>query len=65
LNAPFEIMTYPGSKHGLLRHADTGRHGYMTVKRFFDRTIGEDRSAGPDNASAAAGTDDSRGQRSR
>jgi dipeptidyl aminopeptidase/acylaminoacyl peptidase len=65
LNAPFEIMTYPGSKHGLLRHADTGRHGYMTVKRFFDRTIGEDRSAGPGNASAAAGTDDGRGQRSR
>jgi dipeptidyl-peptidase-4 len=41
LNTPFEIMTYPGSKHGLLRHAQTGPHAYMTVKRFFDRTIGE------------------------
>jgi dipeptidyl-peptidase-4 len=44
LNKPFDIMTYPGSKHGLLRHADTGPHGYMTVKSFFDRTIG-DKSA--------------------
>jgi dipeptidyl-peptidase-4 len=43
LNAPFEIMTYPGSKHGLLRHAQTGPHAYMTVKRFFDRTIGRER----------------------
>jgi len=45
LNTPFEIMTYPGSKHGLLRHAQTGPHAYMTVKRFFDRTIG-DRTIG-------------------
>jgi dipeptidyl-peptidase-4 len=43
LNEPFEIMAYPGSKHALLRHADTGRHGYMTVKSFFDRMIGEAR----------------------
>src|SRR3984893_8447758 len=41
LNTPFEIMTYPGSQHGLLRHAQTGPHAYMTVKRFFDRTIGD------------------------
>jgi dipeptidyl-peptidase 4 len=26
LNKPFDAMTYPGSKHGLLRHADTGLH---------------------------------------
>jgi dipeptidyl-peptidase 4 len=43
LNEPFDVMTYPGSKHGLLRHADTGLHGYTTVKRFFDRTIGDPR----------------------
>jgi dipeptidyl-peptidase-4 len=42
LNLPFDVMTYPGGKHGLLRHADMGRHGYMTVKMFFDRTLGED-----------------------
>ncbi len=47
LNKPFEIMAYPGSKHGLLRHADTGRHGYMMVKAFFDRTIGPN-AAGPE-----------------
>ncbi|HEY3784467.1 MAG TPA: S9 family peptidase [Steroidobacteraceae bacterium] len=43
LDKPFDIMTYPGSKHGLLRHADTGRHAYEMVKRFFDRTIGDQR----------------------
>jgi dipeptidyl-peptidase 4 len=43
LNEPFEIMTYPGGKHGLLRHADMGRHGYMTIKSFFDRTLGDPR----------------------
>jgi dipeptidyl-peptidase-4 len=48
LNEPFEVMTYPGGKHGLLRHADMGRHGYMTIKRFFDRTIGAD-AAGEDD----------------
>ena len=36
----FDVMTYPGSKHGLLRHADTGPHGYLTIKRFFDRQLG-------------------------
>ncbi|HEV7715986.1 MAG TPA: S9 family peptidase [Steroidobacteraceae bacterium] len=36
LNKPFDMMTYPGSKHGLLRIASTGPHGYETVARFFD-----------------------------
>jgi len=36
LNKPFEMMTYPGSKHALLRFASTGPHGYGTVTRFFD-----------------------------
>jgi dipeptidyl-peptidase-4 len=45
LNEPFEVMTYPGGKHGLLRHADMGRHGYMTIKRFFDRAIGQDAAS--------------------
>jgi dipeptidyl-peptidase-4 len=40
LNKPFDIMTYPGSKHGLLRHADTGLHGYTTIKRFLDTQLG-------------------------
>ncbi len=45
VNEPFEVMTYPGGKHGLLRHADMGRHGYMTIKRFFDRTIGPEAAS--------------------
>ena len=36
LNKPFEMMTYPGSKHGLLRFASTGPHGYETIVRFLD-----------------------------
>lgn len=32
---PFDIMVYPGDKHGLLREHD-GRHGYATMLRFFD-----------------------------
>jgi len=40
LAKPFEMMTYPGGKHGLLRHADMGPHALLTIKRFFDRTIG-------------------------
>lgn len=32
----FDIMAYPGSKHGLLRHDDAGAHAYGTIKRFFD-----------------------------
>ncbi len=39
LDKPFDIMTYPGSKHGLLRHADTGMHGYATIKRFLDTQL--------------------------
>jgi dipeptidyl-peptidase-4 len=40
LDKPFDIMTYPGSKHGLLRFAATGPHGYATVKRFLDTQLG-------------------------
>lgn len=36
LNKPFEMMTYPGSKHGMLRDASTGPHAYSTIVRFFD-----------------------------
>jgi dipeptidyl-peptidase 4 len=38
-NRPFEMMTYPGHKHGLLRHPDAGLHAYTTITRFFDRTL--------------------------
>jgi dipeptidyl-peptidase 4 len=39
LGKPFSVMTYPGGKHGLMRHADTGPHGYATVKRFLDASL--------------------------
>lgn len=42
LDKPFDIMTYPGSKHGLLRFAGTGPHGYATIKRFLDTQLGVD-----------------------
>jgi dipeptidyl aminopeptidase/acylaminoacyl peptidase len=45
LNKPFDVMTYPGSKHGLLRHADTGLHGYTMVTRFFEEHLGGNREA--------------------
>ena len=32
---PFDVMTYPGSKHGLMRVPATGRHAYAHILRFF------------------------------
>jgi len=39
LGKPFDVMAYPGSKHGLLRHAGTGPHAYGIVKRFLDEKL--------------------------
>jgi dipeptidyl-peptidase-4 len=36
---PFELMTYPGSKHGLVRNADTGPHAFQTILDFFARVL--------------------------
>ena len=33
------LMTYPGSKHGLIRVPQTGRHFYEMVLRFFEREL--------------------------
>ena len=57
LGKPFEVMPYPGSKHGLLRFPSTGAHGYHTVARFFDRTLRG--AAGPRERPPADGTADS------
>jgi dipeptidyl-peptidase-4 len=38
-NRPFELMTYPGGKHGLVRHADQGPHALGTIVDFFRRTL--------------------------
>lgn len=36
---PFDLMTYPGSKHGLIRVPQTGRHYYEMVVRFFKERL--------------------------
>ena len=36
---PFELMTYPGGKHGLIRMPQQGRHFYEMVLRFFQREL--------------------------
>jgi len=38
LGKPFEVMVYPGAKHGLLRQHD-GRHAYATILRFLDANL--------------------------
>jgi dipeptidyl-peptidase-4 len=43
LQKPFDLMTYPGGKHGLIRQNATGWHAHANLVRFFDREIG----AGP------------------
>jgi len=38
LGKPFDVMVYPGAKHGLLRTHD-GRHAYATILRFFNDAL--------------------------
>jgi dipeptidyl-peptidase-4 len=40
LQKPFDLMTYPGGKHGLIRQNVTGLHAHANLIRFFDREIG-------------------------
>jgi dipeptidyl-peptidase-4 len=42
LQKPFDLMTYPGGKHGLIRQNVTGLHAHANIVRFFDREIGPD-----------------------
>lgn len=37
----FELMTYPGGKHGLIRMPHMGRHYYEMVVKFFERTLAD------------------------
>jgi len=39
LQKPFDLMTYPGGKHGLIRQNVTGWHAHANLVRFFDRTL--------------------------
>jgi len=36
---PFDLMTYPGSKHGLMRVPATGQHVFSHILRFFERHL--------------------------
>jgi dipeptidyl-peptidase-4 len=38
LGKPFDVMVYPGAKHGLTRQHD-GRHAYATILRYFDENL--------------------------
>jgi dipeptidyl-peptidase-4 len=38
LGKPFDIMVYPGGKHGLIRQHD-GRHAYATILAFFNSNL--------------------------
>jgi dipeptidyl-peptidase-4 len=38
LGKPFDIMVYPGAKHGLASMADS-KHVFTTIKRFFDENL--------------------------
>jgi dipeptidyl-peptidase-4 len=44
LGKPFDVMVYPGAKHGLIRQHD-GRHAYTTILRFFDEALAPGKSA--------------------
>ncbi len=39
LQKPFDVMTYPGAKHGLIRQSATGQHALAQVERFFKREL--------------------------
>jgi dipeptidyl-peptidase-4 len=43
LGKPFEVMVYPGAKHGLTRQHD-GRHAYATILQFFNTSLAKDVS---------------------
>jgi dipeptidyl-peptidase-4 len=38
LGKPFDVMVYPGAKHGLIRQHD-GRHAYDMILRFFNENL--------------------------
>jgi dipeptidyl-peptidase 4 len=42
LQKPFDLMTYPGGKHGLIRQSGPGLHATSSIVRFFDREMGAD-----------------------
>ena len=45
LGMPFDVMPYPGGKHGLTRQAVSGLHFYRTMERFFDAHLAATENA--------------------
>jgi dipeptidyl-peptidase-4 len=39
LQKPFDLMTYPGGKHGVIKQSGPGLHAHATIVRFFDREL--------------------------
>ena len=39
LDKPFDLMTYPGGKHGLIKQSGPGLHAHADIVRFFDREL--------------------------
>jgi dipeptidyl-peptidase-4 len=38
IGKPFDVMVYPGAKHGLIRQHD-GRHAFATILNFFNQSL--------------------------
>jgi len=55
LGKQFDLMTYPGGKHGLVRMPQQGRHYYEMVLRFLQRELAAE--APPATVSSASGTE--------
>lgn len=45
LDKRFEVLPWPGAKHGALRFPETGRHGWKTILDFFDRHLRNKKSS--------------------
>jgi len=39
LQKPFDLMTYPGGKHGVIKQSGPGLHAHADIVRFFDREL--------------------------
>jgi dipeptidyl-peptidase-4 len=39
LQKPFDLMTYPGGKHGLIKQSGPGLHAHADIVRFLDREL--------------------------
>ena len=44
---PFEVMVYPGHKHGLLRQSSVGPHAYHAIASFLERHLRPEPGATP------------------